>query len=327
MLLKFITNRWTRKPAHDLPLDLWMRDWEFLYRAADLLWAILGDRPDIFERRLKYLKPFGSTPTRCSDREAARYGVDFQPACAWITKRWCRLFDQWSESRGQFVFDDGFAVLFLLRLLWANDTLLLRGHYDARWKLISTRSRAQERGTDFLKNALERGQQFLEHLKRLPIVQSHYGSEMPKQHATAILQHYGFPTHLLDLTYSYDVALYFAEGGTDSLPLSRGTAALGAIYAFPPHALPHSAVLTTLPPIIMRPTLQRGVFVGALQTADEARLEKYKFIFRHKFLPIWNGITGVDFGSPVGLGRYLFPAADPIETLARPLQRAVNEDV
>ena len=179
MIRRFIFNRWTHKSARDLPPELWLRDWEFLYRAADLLWAMLGDGPDIFERRLKYIEQFGFAPTRCSDIEAARYADDFQPVCAWITERWCRLFDQWSLSRDQFVFDDGFAVLFLLRLLWANDTVLLRGHYDAVWRLTSTQSRAQERGTNFLKNAQERGQQFLEQLKRLSIVQSHYGRRCP----------------------------------------------------------------------------------------------------------------------------------------------------
>lgn len=311
------------KTTSELPPDLWWRDWEFLYRAADLLWAKLGDHRIVFGGRLEYFCRLGCEPTPCSDLEAQRYRPDFKTVCDWMAHRWRLLFDAWAQNPLGFVFDDAFSALFLLRLLWANDVLILRGHYDARWKPTTSLSRAQQRGPRFITAAVERSQQFLEQLQQLPLVQREYPSGIPELHAAAILQHYGFPTDLLDCTYSWDIALYFAEGGKDDLPLSTSVAEMGAIYAFPTRALPRSAILTTLPPAIMRPSLQRGVFLGNLTSRDQAELEQYKLTFRHQFLPLWNGLGGIDFGSPMGLGRYLFPMSDPIEAVARPLRETL----
>ncbi|MGH3115796.1 MAG: hypothetical protein ACRDQ2_01505, partial [Gaiellales bacterium] len=59
----------------------------------------------------------------------------------------------------------------------------------------------------------------------------------------------------------------------------------------------------------------RGVFIGNLDAEERRSLDAYKYTFRHKQIPIWNGIGSVPFGSTVGVGRYLFPAHDPVEAM------------
>ena len=313
-----------RNTKLEVPPGYWRRDWELLYRAADILWARLGDRPDVRRRRLAYLNRIRYEATSCSEFEGRRFPNDCEQPCSWIAKRWCALFDEWARNRDRYIFDDGFAALFLLRLLWPNDGLLLRGQYDSRWKLRTSSQRAEDKGAEFVANAHEQANRFLDEIKAHPVIAREYGSDIPEQHVRAILQHYGFPSDLLDFTYSWDVALYFAEGDADIVSAPDRRVECGAVYAFPAHVLVGRLLLTTLPPAIMRPSLQRGIFVELLEQGDEEKLEQFKFVFHHQFLPVWNGLGGVNFGSAVGLGRYLFPASDPIDSVARPYRKAMD---
>jgi hypothetical protein len=174
-----------------------------------------------------------------------------------------------------------------------------------------------EKGEDILLRTQEQASKFLSALRVHPLVTELYGSELPELHASAILQHYGFPTNLLDCTYSADVALYFGEGGTDIPKPEAERAELGAMYGFPPAVVGNVAALVTLSPLIMRPSLQQGVFIASLDDEHRLKLERYKYVFRHQGVPIWNGFAGVTFGSPAGLGRYLFPASDPLHAIAQ----------
>ena len=86
----------------------------------------------------------------------------------------------------------------------------------------------------------------------------------------------------------------------------------GQDYVFPDGF----AVLTTLSPLIIRPALQRGVFVRDIPAQEQPRLERFRFTFHHHHVPVWNGLGNIPFGSPVPLGKYLYPLSDPIERIA-----------
>ena len=284
---------------------------ELLFRIAVTLWSRIGDRPEVLQRR-QALSPHAAQ-FRCSAREASRFESDVEPICDWASGRWCELYDQYVGSPTTYVFADGFAVLFFARILYANNVVLLRGQYDAAWSLTTSRERAEANGT--LDRRLKHTERFIDALERSDVIRRCYhGSSVPDNHRAAILQHYGFPTDLLDFSYSYDVALYFAEGGVDHLPVSTSPAENGSLYVVPSPEL-NNSVLTSLPAAIMRPSLQRGVFVAATPGARQ-RLQTFKYTFRHHDMPVWNGLGEIHVGSAVGLGRYLFPASDPVLHLA-----------
>jgi len=255
-----------------------------------------------------------------------RFSSDIDSVYAWIAEKWCQLFDRWITNPEKFVFDDGFAALFFVRVLWAERTVLLRGQYDSRWKLTTTLFRAKQKGSEFARRESERAQHFTSEILKLSIVQSAYPSGITPEHQQALLQHYGFPTDLIDCTFSFDIALYFAEGGYDNLPSPNPNTDCGAIYAFPTTSIPKNALVITIPPAIMRPSLQQGAFLSGLSDEERSRLEKAKFVFKHQSLPVWNGLGAIPFAAPIGLGKYLFPVSDPIATIARPFREALFTD-
>lgn len=317
--MRAVRGRMVAKPETDE--KPWSRDWELLFRVADIAWARLGDDWRVLERRRIHFRDRGLPPVPCSEFEAARIGSRLEPVGTTVAAEWGALYDAWSRDPASFVFDDGFAVLFLVRLLWANENVLLRGHYDSRWTMATSLERARQRGENFVAQAQEVGQDFLEAVAKVRMVGRAYGGSIPPQHGEAILQHYGFPTDLLDFTSSLDVALFFAEGGSDRLRPEDRTVPTGSIYAVPSHNLPPQAKLFTLPPAVMRPSLQRGTFIAGMPKRERENLERYKFVFRHHFMPVWNGLGGIQFGGPVGLGSYVFPVSDSIEELARDFRK------
>jgi FRG domain-containing protein len=285
------------------------RDWELAYRSLQMLWARLGDRPGILERRRHYFDEWQATPTSTSLRESRQFGSETDVVCGWLAERWSSLFDAWSARPDGFVFDDAFAALFFARLLWSNEPVFARGHADSQWTLESTLERARRRGSVHVAHMREAGARFLSRIETLPIVRRAYLGAVPEHHREAILQHYGFPTDLLDFTMSYDVALYFAEGGSDHLVESGPT--LGSLYIAPAWSI--QATTITLAPGIMRPSLQRGIFLAGVSDRERQRLERLKLVYRHFDMPVWDGLMDIPFGSAVALGKYLFPLSDPIE--------------
>jgi len=212
-------------------------------------------------------------------------------------------------------------ALLFSRLLWANEPVLLRGHADHTWTLQTSLERARFRGDEYVERWRRAAEQFLARLEKEPAVRRAYAGNIPDHHREAILQHYGFPTELLNVTYSYDVALYFAEGGTDDLV--DGGRNLGCLYAFPTWVI--SSAPYTLAPGIMRPALQRGVFVKGVGPRERTSLERFRLVFQHFDMPVWNGLSNIPFGSPVGLGKYLFPLSDPLEFLAADIRAPLKD--
>lgn len=306
----------TDKLAPDLN---WPRDWELLSRCVDILWSRVGLHPAVLPLREEFADVLGRRLVSCSDLEARRFSAVIDPIVDAVAHEWIQMFMEWVGKRRDYIFPDAFSAVFLTRGLWANEALLYRGHYDSRWRLTSSWRRMSGANPEDAVRERNRGAVFLERLGRLECVKAAYFSGIPPHHEEAILQHYGFPTSLIDMTYSSDVAIYFGEGGDHFDPGPSYRPETGALYVFPTWSLPTSTRLVTLPPAIMRPTLQRGVFLSDISDSETSRLESLKFVFRHHGLPVWNGLTGIPFGAPVNLTRYLFPASDEIASVLQTL--------
>jgi hypothetical protein len=287
-----------------------------MYRVADIAWPKLGRLDSVAERRALALNRLGAIVLRPRANEAERITSRVQSALDLAAAEWCSLFDLWNQAGGQFTFVDGFAALFFIRLLWLGQPLVLRGHFNARWALETSLVRAKRSlSSSDLSEVLSNADAFLAELQNLTVLRDAYPSGLPPKHATAIKQHYGFPTEYIDCTLNYDVALFFAEGGTDYAP-KNAAPELGRIYAFPPFAITQRSEIVTLSPRIMRPSVQRATFITTFEGEDISHLSQFSFAYRHQDLPIWSGLSGIGFGAPAGLGRYLFPANDPVEQLA-----------
>ena len=283
---------------------------------ADIAWAPLGRLDSVAERRSQALDRFGAVVLRPRASEAERIAPRVRTAVDLVAAEWCSLFDQWNDVDSQFTFADGFAALFFMRLLWLNQPIVLRGHFDATWSLETSLARARRRlPPSELSQFLTSSDAFLAELQDLTFLREAYPSGIPPKHATAIKQHYGFPTEYLDCTMNYDVALFFAEGGSDYAP-DQPAPDLGRVYAFPSFAIARRAEIVTLSPRIMRPSVQRATFITALGVEDLAYLSQFSLVYRHQDVPGWNGLGGICFGAPAGMSRYLFPANDPVEQLA-----------
>ena len=109
--------------------DRWYRDSQFLYRAAEILLHRIGYHKDIRPRREAYL---GYRPPVCSAYEAKRCGPIVDDVIKLVAQIWASLYDEWDQARANYVFEDGYYLLFFLRLLWANQYVLLRGHLVVR---------------------------------------------------------------------------------------------------------------------------------------------------------------------------------------------------
>lgn len=291
--------------------------WELLYKIANILWPRICIDGAVYQKRLLFWEAYDTKPTSCPDLNTNNI-EELVYMIKWAKDSWKNLYDVWSDRKKDYIFPNGYAVLFFLKILWGNETIILRGQYDSKWPLFPASYRVKN-SPNYNKNKLiEKAHLFLKDIFSQPFFKNAYPTGVSEFHIKAILQHYGFPTDFLDFTYSYDVALYFAEGGTDDLTLFPNKVANGAIFAVPTFILPTNAILTTLPPDIIRPTLQRGVFLGNLTGNVIFEIEKnYKFVFKHMDYPLWNGLPNISIYDPIGIGQYLFPKHDPIETIAK----------
>ena len=289
------------------------RDWELCFRSGEILLHALIDRRDIAERRKGH---FSHTILESSTAEAGRFSPEAAKQADWLVGRWSRLFDEWVRAPAAYVFDDGYALLFFLSVLYANMNVLLRGQVDAHWPLRTTLTRWREgRGEDATTKAREAAGRFIARLAEWPPLREHYPGGLSPPHREAICQHYGFPTEFVDITLAYDVALFFAEDwkhlGHQPMP------ECGVIYAVPIHLIHRHASLVTLPPAVMRPTLQFGKFLKGDSRGVLETVERHRFTYRHASWPVARGLSQIGFDASPSLSQYLYPPSDPIEVIAR----------
>ncbi len=277
------------------------RTWEFLFRSSEFFRHKLAADPAVAERRREYLDGLGYAALQPSDREVERHDRDLGELVELVASRWCVLYDEWARDPAGHAFDDGHAALLFLRVLWAIEPVLLRGQLDASWTLQTTLARARSRGED-VERSRRVAAEFAAEVDRLPTIAALYQEGLRDSHREAVLQHYGFPTDFLDFTYAFDIALYFAEGMESARQLGKKIPRRGAIYAVPPHALPRSATVVTLPPAVMRPTLQQGVFVDGSDPRVIRRLEAFKFVFQQRRFTVTSGISGISYSSSPPIG-------------------------
>lgn len=296
--------------------EFWIRDWEFFYKASTILWSNVAEKAIVKERRDNYGLELGFPTIKSPWYEVDRLGSELDDICNFLASKWSHLFDAWHTSKNTFVFEDGYSVLFFLRILWANNVVLLRGHYDESWKLTSSLQRAKKKGRKYLAQRLQEADAFASKIKNYPPITRYYSGDIPELHLLAILQHYGYPTDLLDFTYSMDIALFFAENSTSLNSETNSDFSCGSIYALPSNLLPENALLITLPSEIIRPTLQRGVFIANTTIAERKRVELCKYVYRHKSSPVYNSLNEIDFTATVGLSKYILPVFDPIMDIA-----------
>jgi len=129
--------------------------WELLYRNAEILWEYLGDSDSIQGRRQvfhNYLK------VNCREYPKCKKRKEFNDIISLLVDNWCELFDQYNDKKEEFLFPNGYSVLFFLKIMWANETVLLRGQFDSRWMLPSRLFRSNSDREELI----NRGVEFLE---------------------------------------------------------------------------------------------------------------------------------------------------------------------
>lgn len=302
------------------------RRWEYLYRLLDFAGAAIVEHADVVRRREQarvtespLLHNFA-----WEEREAAApEALDVADRAA---RAWCELFDRWwatADAAGcrAFAFPDVYALGFFLGVLHCDDAVYFRGQRNAAWQLETKLSRVAREGAERLRESSERATAFQEQLRRDPSLRRYYdGGDPLSEHLVAAAQHYGFPTRFLDFTTEFEVAAYFAEGGSDDVAPAQETPPVpcGAIYAVPAAALPlESTRLVALPPGFQRPRLQRGVFLDVdPERIDLQSFEAAKYLFLHAPFPLRRSIGNLRWGKSPGLSEFYFPIRDPFAQLA-----------
>jgi hypothetical protein len=117
---------------------------------------------------------------------------------------------------------------------------------------------------------------------------------------------------LIDITFAYDVALFFAE---DLQPPEEPMPLEGAIFAIPHHVIGQSAELISLPSVVMRPNLQFGKFLR--MTPDLlSNIDSYKYRYKHARAPSARGLSRPSFSMAPSIRDYMYPVSDQLKSLA-----------
>ncbi len=309
------------------------RRWEFLYRLLHFSGADIVENAEVIARRRAANVTNDPRQHGFAWEERSASAAEATAVAGEAAQAWCELFDQWQSSTAQnggssFLFPDVYAVGFFIAVLHCDDAVYYRGQRNAEWGLVTSRTRASTGDPAALRAREEAAAAFMSKLREDPEVRFFYGGAPPlSEHLVAAAQHYGFPTHYLDLTTEYEVAAYFAEGGSDDWQPSDDA---GAIYAITAGSLPwESTRLVTLPPCFMRPRLQRGVFLYADPDAlDLPSFEAAKYRFRHSPFPLRRSIGNMRWGKCPGLSEFYFPVQDKYESWCpSPSGTATNEQL
>ena len=106
-------------------------------------------------------------------------------------------------------FPNIYALMFFLDVLAVGRKMLYRGQYNGEHSLETTLGRRLKQGWD--PGSIEKAKNcYIEEVHKLGD-RKHIKSIDPQPEA--LCQHYGFPTHFLDFTWSMNVARFFATGG------------------------------------------------------------------------------------------------------------------
>jgi hypothetical protein len=301
-----------RLPSPDRPA----RDWEYTFRAAEILMHCIMMDPEVQGRRSEH---FRHKILSSSTAEVERFSPAVAEQAPWLAARWCGLFDEWHRGSAAYVFVDGYALLFFLSILHANMSVVLRGQVDGAWQVSTSLARwLTRKGEAETKRARQAADQFVVRISEWEPLKAQYPRGLRPEHREAICQHYGFPTDYIDVTFAYDVALFFAEDWNEikDKPMPES----GAIYALPVHKITRDSSLVTLPPAVMRPHLQFGKFLRGSSAELLGRMESHKFRYRHARWPMARGLSQVDFAIPPRLAHYMYPPSDPLEATASELR-------
>lgn len=209
-----------------------------------------------------------------------------------------------TAGRGPFSYPDIFEVI------WVYEKLLpgrvYRGQFDANWPLEASLFRRKNDGSPLDLGELQRRAALTDRfLARLREQQAAlFGDTLSDDELLAVAQHFGFPTPLMDFTYSFRTAAFFAT--LDAAKMQDGDERTGVIYAldFAPEwgrvALPgdpgaalnldihhlagvYEGSIETIQPHIPseddRIGRQQGLFVKGFRPRDfrQARLSTYYF--------------------------------------------------
>lgn len=295
------------------------RRWEYLYRLLHFCGAEVVGNPEAMHRRVIAGVTDNPEHHNFAWEERAAAAPEAVNVAADAALAWCELFDEWhrgsdQESGSRYAFPDVYAVGFFVAILHCDDAVYFRGQRNADWSLVTSRTRASTGDGSDLRAKDEEAAVFMARLREDAEVRFYYDGAPPlSEHLVAAAQHYGFPTHFLDLTTEFEVAAYFAEGGSDDWQPIGG---IGAIYAVNARSLPwESTRLVTLPPCFMRPRLQRGVFLFAdPDRLDLPSFEAAKYRFHHAPFPLRRSIGNMRWGKCPGLSEFYFPVQDRFES-------------
>lgn len=305
--------------SHELVSQAWSlrhtRDWQYTFRAAEILIHCIMDGCGIKERRKEHFK---HDVISSSTLEVERFSPEVAEQANWFVHRWCDLYDDWARNPTTYVFADGYALLFFLHVLHANMNVVLRGQVDAKWRVSTSLSRWRElKGEEETNRAQLAADKFVAHISKWEPLRVQYPRGLKENHREAICQHYHFPTEFIDVTFAYDVALFFAEDwgrlGHETMPKC------GSIYALPTDKIDRYSELITLPPAVMRPNLQFGKFLRSSPELLDI-VENYKFSYQHTSWPIAQGLSQTGFEKPPRLAQYLYPSSDPLEAIAKEIR-------
>lgn len=289
------------------------RDWEVAFRVAEIAWPIICDCSDVEKRRHAY-RGGAKIDVAVPAQSKLVFDRNWDVFSGQLREMWLQTYDAWEKRQDDYLFEDGYHLLFFLKLLWCEDTLFLRGHPDDEWEISSTLMRERQ-NEDFDENLnRQKITEFIEvSLKAENGVTSATAFDLSEPHKQAIAQHYGFPTEYVDFTTNFEVALFFAEGCEKKIDKQRSIA---AIFAVPPKLLGDNFFPLVLPDTILRPSLQHGAFLRVRDETECDALTGFKFRFVRRSWPICSSIGSQGFATSKSLNDYMFPKNDVLQRIS-----------
>jgi hypothetical protein len=134
-----------------------------------------------------------------------------------------------TSGRGVFSYPDIYEVTWVYEKLVPGR--IYRGQFDANWPLETSLLRRKNDGSPLdleeLHRRLSLSHLFLARLREKQ--EELFGARLTEHDLLAVAQHFGFPTSLMDFTYSFRTAAFFAT--LDAGKMGEGDTRIGVIYA------------------------------------------------------------------------------------------------